>query len=420
MNAITLIPLCLPLVLSLPGELETPETGSADTWPQWRGPSRDGHSEGTTWADGLGEEKLVQTWQVPDLGPSYSGPVVDAKRVYTTEAEDEKYEVVRAFDRDSGKEVWATRWEGSMEVPFFAARNGSWIRSTPALDENSIYVAGMRDVLKCIDVASGEVRWTVDFTERYETPLPPFGFVSSPLLDDDHVYVQAGASLVKLEKDTGKSVWRSMVEGGDMQSSGAFSSPVFGSIGGVHQLVVQSRTTLAGVSVDDGSLLWSTPVKAFRGMNILTPTVYGDGVFTSVYGGRTHLFQVDSSDGGQEVSESWNVPMQGYMTSPVIVDRHAFLFLKSNRFACVNLETGEKSWTSPPTGDAYWSIVSQGDRILALSDAGMLRLVKASADDYEVISERQIVEDETWAPIVPVGNQLFVRAQGSLIAMEWK
>ena len=392
----------------------------ADGWPQWRGPARDGRSLGTPWGSDLGSDSFVEAWSIDDLGPSYSGPIVDAERVYTTETVDETYEVVRAFDRATGEELWRQSWVGSMEVPFFAARNGSWIRSTPAVDENSLYVIGMRDVLACLDVETGDVRWTVDFTERFRAPLPPFGGVSSPLLDDDYVYVQAGASLVKLDKNSGETVWRSMVEGGDAMSGGAFSSPIFAELHGQHQLVVQSRVELVGIDHDKGSRLWSTPVEAFRGMNILTPTIIGDGVFTSSYGGRSHLFRVSADDGGAHIESVWDGSAQAYMSSPVVVDGHAYIFLRSNRFSCVDLATGESRWTSPPTGDDYWSLAVQGDRILALAETGILRLIQADPTEYRVLSEREVADSETWAHVAPAGQQIFVRSLDSLVAMGWK
>lgn len=411
--------LALLAIPILPGtDLEDRE--GVGSWPQWRGPTRDGRASGSTWGTDLTAEGLVETWRIDELGPSYSGPVADRERVYTTETVDEKFEVVRALSRTSGEELWRTSWSGAMEVPFFAARNGSWIRSTPAVDEDSLYVAGMCDVLTCLDVQTGEIRWSVDFTQRFETPLPPFGGVSSPLLADSHVYIQAGASLVKLDKATGETVWRSMVEEGDAMSGGAFSSPVFAELHGQPQLVVQSRVELVGIDIEDGRALWSTPVKAFRGMNILTPTIFGDGVFTSTYGGRSQMFVFGDGEEGPAVKTRWDSGVQGYMTTPVVVDGHAYLFLKSNRFGCIDLETGESSWTSPPTGDSYWSLAVQGDRILALSDSGMLRLIQADPTGHKVLSEREVSSSETWAHVAPAGSQVFVRAQDSLIALAWK
>ena len=192
-------------------------------WPQWRGPSRDGHVAGPPWPAKLEDASLIELWNVP-LGPSYSGPIVAEKMVFTTETHDEQKEVVTALDRETGETIWQTEWEGAMKVPFFASANGSWIRSTPAFDGERLYVAGIRDVLVSLDANRGEITWKVDFVEKYETPLPSFGFVCSPIIDGDAVYVQAAASLIKLNKRTGEVIWRSLADSGGMFGS-AFSSP---------------------------------------------------------------------------------------------------------------------------------------------------------------------------------------------------
>ena len=178
----------------------------AATWPQWRGPSRDGQAPmSPVWPDRLDEATLVKHWRV-ELGPSYSGPIVAADLVFVTETRDKKTEVVQALSRTDGKVLWSAEWPGATSVPFFAASNGDWIRVTPAFDGESLFAAGMRDVLVCLDAASGQERWRVDFVERFKSALPTFGFVSSPLVDGEHVYVQAGGSFVKLNKRNGETV----------------------------------------------------------------------------------------------------------------------------------------------------------------------------------------------------------------------
>ena len=85
--------------------------------------------------------------------------------------------------------------------------------------------------------------------------------------------MQAGSGVVKLETETGKSVWRVLEDKGGMYGC-AYSSPTIASPKGKRQLLTQTRTKLAGVDVNSGEVLWSQPVKAFRGMNILTPTIF--------------------------------------------------------------------------------------------------------------------------------------------------
>ena len=91
---------------------------------------------------------------------------------------------------------------------------------------------------------------------------------------------------MKLDKQTGETVWRSLQDSGGMNGS-AFSSPMKATIAGKPQILVQTRERLAGVDEITGEELWSQEIEAFRGMNILTPVVFGDAIFTSTYGGKS-------------------------------------------------------------------------------------------------------------------------------------
>ncbi|MCB9881306.1 MAG: PQQ-like beta-propeller repeat protein [Planctomycetes bacterium] len=406
-------------------------TQAVPTWNQWRGPLRTGHAVGRTWPKDL--SGLTKLWRVP-LGRSYSGPVMDAVRVFTTESRDDKTERVLAFDRATGKEIWSTGWDGAMRVPFFAARNGSWIRSTPALDDSSIYVAGMADSLTRIDKISGDVVWRVDLKKDWKHPMQAFGFVCSPLIDDASVFVQTGAGLVRIDKEKGTRVWTSLDEDGGMMG-GAFSSPVFATLHGTPQLLVQTRSELCGVDPIDGTKQWGVPVKTFRGMNILTPLAFGDAVFTSAYGGRAHLFDIkqerDTPQGDTAVDtetsathcvveERWNGRAQGYMTSPVQIDGYAYLYLRSKRFSCIELTTGKTMWTSEPIGDEYASLVACGKDILALMNTGQLLLIAASPERYDVKDQMQVAEAETWGHLAVDGDLLVIRELEALSCFTWK
>jgi outer membrane protein assembly factor BamB len=396
----------------------TPVPASASEWPQWRGPARDGHVDGAEWPEVLSEATLTEVWSVDDLGPSYSGPIVAGDLVFTTETVDGELEVVRALDRATGAERWRAAWGGAMKVPFFASRNGSWIRATPAFDGERLYVAGMRDVLVCLEAATGRELWRLDFPRRTGSDVPAFGFVSSPLIDGENVIVQAGGAVTAVDRRSGEVRWRSLEDGGGNDS--AFSSPVRATLHGVPQLLVQTRSDLAGLEPATGAPLWSLPVPAFRGMNILTPQVVGDDVFTSAYGGRAWRIALDPGEGGFTPRPVWNAPQQGYMTSPVVVDGHAYLFLRSNRFACLDLAGGEERWTSPPPGDEYWSLVTDGKRILALSNTGTLRLLRASPDEYQLLGEVEVADEETWAHLAVAGDELHVRSLDGYRVLRWR
>ena len=392
--------------------------GDVDTWPQWRGPDRTGKIEAPAWPEKIGGDHLKQVWRV-ELGNSYSGPLVSEKRVYVTETRDARTEHVQALDRKTGQSLWEASWTGSISVPFFAKANGDWIRSTPAFDTDSIYIAGIRDVVVCLDIDTGKERWKADLMAKFSAAAPAFGFVASPLVLGDHVYVQAGGGFVKLNKKTGEVVWRVLADEGGMYGS-AFSSPFSATLNGVPQILVQTRQMLAGIDGETGKVLWSQPVKAERGMNILTPTVIGNRVFTSSYGGGSVLFEVGQANSADAatVKEVWRTKPQAYMSSPIVIDRHIYLHLRNQRLTSLEIETGKEEWTTTPHGK-YWSMVANGSKILALDERGDLLLINATPEKFDLLDSRKVAEN-SWAHLAVVGDEVFVRELNAMTVYQWK
>ena len=177
---------------------------------------------------------------------------------------------------------------------------------------------------------------------------------------------------------------------------------------------------MTGVDVETGQVLWTREVPAFRGMNILTPTIHGDGVFTSAYGGKSFFFDVSTTDGDRyEVREAWINKVQGYMSTPVVIDGHAYIHLRNQRFACIDLATGEEKWISKPFGK-YWSLIANGNRILALDERGELLLVEANPAEFRLLDRRQVSEDSTWAHLAIADGQVFVRELNGLAVYKWQ
>ena len=387
--------------------------GDDSLWQNWRGPNRDGLVNGSTWPDSIDEKTLRSVW-VKNFGDSYSGPVLTTEAVFTTESQKGK-ERVYSVARTDGEIKWKYEWEGAMTVPFFAARNGSWIRSTPATDGKSLFVGGIRDVLVALDCATGTERWRVDFG-KIAGKVPDFGMACSPLVDGEYVYIQAGKGVNKLKASDGSIIWNSLGDNGDMMSSGAFSSPVIQTLNGKRQLIVQTRTKLAGLDLATGNADWSHDVAAFRGMNILTPTLWDNAIFTSSYGGRSLLLDVPNNE---STKVRWDNKIEAYMSSPIIVDHFVYMHMKNKRLACMDLQTGKELWTTKPFGE-YWSMVSNGKQILALDQNGLLRLISHNPSEFQLLSERRVSEDEAWAHLAIAGNQIAIRSQKKLMLFDWK
>jgi outer membrane protein assembly factor BamB len=387
-------------------------------WTQWRGPTRDGIVTGAEWPDKLEGSSLKEVWRIDNLGPTYSGPVVAPDRIFTTQTVDKRTEVVTAHDRKTGKELWRASWDGAITVPFFAAKNGSWIRSTPAYDGKTLYVAGIRDLLVALDGATGKELWRLDLVKECSASPPDFGFVSSPLVDDKGVYVQAGGGFAKVDKKTGKILWHVLKDGGGMMGS-AFASPVFARLAGKDQVVVQTRAKLAGVDRDSGAVLWEKEIPSFRGMNILTPVPHGDGVFTSTYGGNTRMLAIRKNGDRYAAEDAWGFRYEGNMTSPVVVNGHAYFLGKDRRLMCVNLEKGKEAWSTDERFGEYWSLVANKDKILALDQLGTLYLLKASSTEFDLLDKRKVAATETWAHLAVAGEEVIIRDLTGLTVWRW-
>ncbi|MGB7346891.1 MAG: PQQ-binding-like beta-propeller repeat protein [Pirellulaceae bacterium] len=394
-----------------------PSLATAEDWNQWRGPTRDSQLPAAEWPESLAG-KLNLVWE-HEHAPSYSGPVVQDGVVFITETIDKSIERVTAYKLETGELVWAKEWPGAMAVPFFAAANGDWIRSTPAVTHDALVVLGMRDVLVCLEPSTGNEKWRVDFPTAMGTPLPSFGAVCSPIIDDGAVYVQTGGALVKVSLTDGSVVWKTLENGEGMMSSGAFSSPTIATIAEQRQLVVQTREELCGVDLATGSVLWKQPIEAFRGMNILTPLVIGDRVFTSAHSGKAQLFQIGQSEnGGWSVDELWTQKNQAYMSSPVLIGDSIYMHLKNQRVASLAVADGKTNWTSSPFGK-YWSMISNGKQILALDNAGELLLVNADESELKVVDKQKVAKD-AWAHLAIQGDLVIVRDLAAIKVFRWK
>ena len=404
----------------------------SEDWTQWRGSNRDGVVEGNEWPATLDQSNLNQKWRVK-LGSSYSGALLDKDTVYVTESVGPKkgvyeFDPVQALDRVTGKIKWKQQWPGTgkWNVTWPGRVNGAWIRSTPALANGKLFVAGMHDRLLCLEAKTGKKLWEIDFPKQFKTPIPGFGCVCSPMVDGKFVYMQAGASFCKIEQDSGKIIWRTMKDTGGLRGGG-FSSPVIATLDGKRQILLQARTELTGIDINSGAVLWKKQVKSFRGMNILTPLPYENGVYTSTYRYGSFFYTIKKGNESWIADEKWKngSKSSAYMASPVLFEGYAYLLIQNGNFACYNLKTGKECWRSEKRFGSgrhgmYMSLVRQGDRILGLDQGGNLHLIKANPKEFQLIDSRKVSEQPTWAHLAISGDQVAVRELNGIALYDWK
>ena len=125
------------------------------------------------------------------------------------------------------------------------------------------------------------------------------------------------------------------------------------------------------------------------------------------------------ANGKFTVTPSWTHKSLGYMSTPVIIDGVAYEHLKSQRVMAIEVETGRELWTSDKSFGKYWSLVAQGDRILALDHRGQSFLFRANKEKFDLLDQRKLTNGETWAHLAAAGDELFVRELNALVVYRW-
>jgi len=107
------------------------------------------------------------------------------------------------------------------------------------------------------------------------------------------------------------------------------------------------------------------------------------------------------------------------MSTPVVIDGHAYLHLRNQRFTCIDLATGKDRWTTQPFGK-YWSLVAQGKQILALDERGDLLLIHANPEKFDLVGKVHVSDAPTWAHLAVCDREIFIRDLKGLTVHRWQ
>ena len=178
------------------------------------GPGPERHLQGTGLLKEWPKDGPPLAWKIKGLGGGYSAPSIAAGRIFgmSNRGDDE---VVWALSETDGKELWATRLGPAFKQRMPQGKEGPGC--TPTVDGERLYVLGMGGDLACLQVKDGKIVWQRSLTGDFGGRVPTWSYRESPLVDGDKVICTPGgedATLVALDKLTGKTIWKSQVPGG--------------------------------------------------------------------------------------------------------------------------------------------------------------------------------------------------------------
>ncbi len=184
-----------------------PIAAAGENWPQFRGPSGDGHSDSTNLPVAWSETENV-VWKTPIHDRGWSSPVIWQDQVWMTTATADGHQMFAVcVDRPSGKIVHDVKVFDT-ENPDHISTVASYASPTSVIEAGRVYVHYGSYGTACLDTASGAVLWT-----RRDLKCDHHeGAGSSPILFGNllifHVDGRDVQYVIALDKTTGSTVWK--------------------------------------------------------------------------------------------------------------------------------------------------------------------------------------------------------------------
>lgn len=331
-----------------------------------------------------------------ELGSGYSNiSVADGKAVTGFTAGE--VDVIAAFDRVDGKEIW--RHELG---PKYAGHSGSddGPLGTPAISGDRVYGLSGHGLLVSLDFDNGQEFWSHQLDESNSTP-PYYGYSTSPVTVDDLVVVATGGeghAVTAFDRESGEVRWTA---GSD---SVRYQTPLVTDLDGRTTIVAVTDNQVLGIAPESGETLFEL-AHGWDGRSSESAQA------TSIDG---ESFVVNSFDGsalyrltGGGVEEVWRSRAFGNSVAiPVLHEGHLYGF--TGRFlTCAAVDSGEIVWRSRPPGALGISLV--GDKLAVVAQSGHLVLADASPEGYRETTRLAIFEQGDYATPTFVDDHFLVR-----------
>jgi outer membrane protein assembly factor BamB len=380
-------------------------------WGMYRGPKRDGLSPDTGLLKEWPPAGPPLTWKATGLGEGYSTISIVGDRMFTMGEIEKSYTLI-ALNLADGKVVW------KLPITPAGKLNRPGTRSTPASDGKMVYCLTPNGVLACADAAKGAMVWKKDLGGKM---MSGWGHSESPLLDGALVLVTPGGdsgTVEAFDKTSGEPAWQSK----ELKDKAAYSSLFAIDLGGIHQYVVFTSQSVAGIEAKTGQVLW----RADRmGKTAVIPTpVYKDGFLfvASGYGVGYNGFQITESGGKFEAKEIYSGKATVHTGAFVLVGDHVYAQTDRGQLLCLELKSGKEAWSSASVPGKGTVLYADGHLIIR-NEKGAVSLVEASPQAYKEVgrfnSERTGGE-EGWAHPVVFGGKLYIRDWDSLTCYDLK
>lgn len=393
---------------------------TAGDWPQFRGPSGQGHAEVKTLPLQWSESDNI-AWKVETPGEGWSSPVLVGGRLYLTGAaqgQDGGLSLLAfCMDAANGKVLWRTPVfePEARSAPRIHDKN-SHASPTPIVEGDRMYVHFGHLGTACLDLA-GKVIWRND-TLRYQ---PVHGGGGSPIIIGGLLFFSCDGArdpfVVALDKRTGRPRWRTpRTEDGKKQFS--FSTALAIEPGGKTQIISPGSDAVVAYDPADGGEIWK--VRYPDGYSVVPRPVYGHGlVFLSSGFDRPVLYAIDPTGEGDvtKTHVKWTLARGAPHTpSPLLVGDELYVVSDGGVASCLDARSGEQHWQHRLPGRYSASPVYAAGRVYVQNETGVGVVFKA-AKEYEELA-RSSVDGRTLASYAVDEGVIYLRSQTHLYCIK--
>lgn len=411
--------LFIPVLLA--SSLPLIPTRAEQLWPEFRGPTSQGHSVAhglpTEWSP---EKNIV--WRAELPGHAWSSPVVANGKVILTNAipladgDERKGVSLRVFtiDAATGRTGWDTEiFQVTDEAALKMHRKNSQASPSVIFDAGRIYAHFGHHGTACLDEAGGIV-----WTNREHSLKSKHGTGGSPVIVDDLLVFDNDSDdtpgVVALDKATGKTRWRVARPATEAKSKFSFCTPLVIEVKGQKQVISPGSGMVQALRPKDGGEIWH--VLYASGYSVVPRPVYAHGMVFLSSGFNKAVGYAIKADGQGDVTGThvaWttdkHVPLNPSM---LVIGDELYMLDDGGYLSCLDAHSGALHYQERLIGPSSASLLFGDGHIYATDELGKTAVV-APGKTLQVLATNELGE-KTQASMAVCDHDLLIRTERAL------
>ncbi|CDG96323.1 outer membrane protein assembly factor BamB [Xenorhabdus bovienii] len=324
---------------------------------------------------------------------SHLSPVWQGSTVYVAD----RTGVVKAFEVDTGKELWAT--DLSEKAGFLSSRLPALLSGGLTVSGERLYVGTEQAKVIALDTTNGKVEWESNVAGEA---------LSRPVVSDGLVLIHTGNGLLQaLNETNGSAVWSvnmdtpSLSVRGESAPAVAYGAAIVGGDNG----------RISAVLMSQGQLIWQQRIAQMTGSTEIgrlndidmTPVISNNIIYAIAYNGNLVAMDMRS---GQLI---WKRDI-GSVNEMVVTNDHIFIVDQNDRILSLRKSDGVTLWTQSDLLHRNLTAPEMYNGYLVVGDAeGYLHWLNMA--DGKFVAQHKVDGSGLLSRPVVAGDKLMVQAK---------